>query len=293
MRQVTEDDITGEVLRRFSGTPDTRLKQIMHSLVAHLHAFVREVELTESEWFEAIRLLSEAGRISVNGRQEFVLFSDTLGVSMLVDLINHRKPEGATESTVLGPFYVEESPELPYGGNIAWHDDGIPALVYGRVLDIARRPIPGARVEVWQTASDGLYDVQNPGLEEQYMRGWFVTDGEGRYRVRTVRPVSYPIPFDGPVGAMLRATNRQHYRPAHVHFRISAPGVETLTTHLFDSTDKLIDADPVFGVKESLICDFLRHDEPDPGIDLAPPFYTLEYDFVMKPAATKRVGQPA
>jgi hydroxyquinol 1,2-dioxygenase len=293
MRQVTEDDITAEVLRRFERTPDARLKQIMRALVTHLHAFLREVELTESEWFEAIRLLSEAGRISVNGRQEFVLLSDTLGVSMLVDLINHRKPEGATESTVLGPFYVEDSPEMAYGGNIAWHDDGIPALVYGRVLDMGRRPIPGARMEVWQTASDGLYDVQNPGLEEHHMRGCFRTDSEGRYLVRTVRPVSYPIPFDGPVGAMLRATNRQHYRPAHVHFKISAPAVETLTTHLFDSTDKLLEADPVFGVKESLVCDFVRHDKADPRFDVAPPFYTLEYDFLMKPAATVRTGQTA
>ena len=284
----TEDDITGEVLRRFESTPDPRLKFVMQKLVKHLHAFVREVDLSESEWFAAIRYLTDAGKISVNGREEFVLVSDTLGITMLVELLNNRKPEGATESTVLGPFYVPESPEMPHGGNIAWHDDGVPALIYGRVLDIHRKPIAHARMDVWQTASDGLYDIQNPGLEEAHMRGRFHTDAEGRYLVRTVRPVGYPIPYDGPVGAMLRATNRNHYRPAHVHFMIFAPGVETLTTHLFDATDGRLDDDPVFGVKESLVCDFVRHDERDPRFTLDPPFYTLEYDFVMKPAAPPR-----
>jgi hydroxyquinol 1,2-dioxygenase len=284
MRQVSEDDITAEVLRRLEGTPNLRLKRVLSSLVTHLHAFVREVEVTEAEWFTAIRLLTEIGKISADRRQEFILLSDTLGVSMLVDLINHRKPQGASESTVIGPFYVENPPEMPYGANIAWNDDGIPMFVYGRVLDVQGRPIPGAQMDLWQTSSDGLYDVQHPGLEEAHMRGRFYTDKEGRYLVRTVRPVSYPIPYDGPVGAMLRATNRQHYRPAHIHFRISAPGVELLTTHVFDSTDKLLDADPVFAVKDSLICDFVRHDTPDPRFAVAPPFYSLEYNFVMKPA---------
>ena len=284
MRQVTEDDITREVLRRFANTPDPRLKEIMRVLVAHLHGFVRDVNLTETEWAAAIRSLKEAGKISINGREEFILLSDVLGVSMLVDLVNHGKPEGATESTVLGPFYVDNPPEMPYGGNIAWHDKGTPAFVYGRIVNMDAQPISGAEIDVWQTASDGLYDVQNPGLEEAHMRGRFHTGGDGRYLVRTVRPVSYPIPFDGPVGALLRATNRQHYRPAHVHFMISAPGFEKLTTHLFDSTDKLLDSDPVFGVKESLVCDFVRNEKADERFGVEPPYYTVEYDFVMKPA---------
>jgi protocatechuate 3,4-dioxygenase beta subunit len=294
MRQVTEDDITAQVLERFGGTPDPRLRQVMQSLVKHLHAFVRDVELTEAEWFAAIKFLNWTGRLSVNGREEFILLSDTLGVSMLVDLINHRKPVGATESTVVGPFYVENSPELPYGGNIAWKDDGMPTFVYGRVLDIDRSPIPNAELAVWQTGSDALYDIQKPDHEheEAHMRGRFRTDAQGRYLVRTVKPVSYPIPDDGAVGAMMRATHCPYYRPAHIHFMISSPGCETLTTHLFDSTDDCLNRDPVYGVKESLVCDFTKHDTRNGTFDVAPPYLTLEYDFVMKPIEGRHVHSP-
>jgi catechol 1,2-dioxygenase len=288
-RNKTEDDITTEVLRRFSNTPDPRLRQIMLGLVNHLHAFVKEVELTEAEWFQAIEILTEAGRMCSDKRQEFILFSDTLGVSMVVDLINHRKPDGATESTVFGPFHRLGAPELPAGGNIAHLDKaGAPTLVSGRVLDLAGEPVEGALLDVWQTQSSGLYDSQDENLNELHMRGRFHTDAAGRFLIRTVLPVNYPIPSDGPVGAMLRATGRHPWRPAHIHFVVSADGYEPVTTHIFDRTDEYLGSDAVFAVKDSLICDFVRHDSPGSeaarlGID--PPFYTAEFDFRLKPAA--------
>jgi len=283
---TTEDDITSEVLRRFEATPDVRLRQVMQSLVRHLHAFVKDVELTDAEWFAAIQFLTETGHMCDDKRQEFILLSDTLGVSMVVDLINHRKPEGATESTVFGPFHREGPPEMAAGDNIAPRDSGTPMIVSGRVLDLGGRPIAGAKLDVWQADSSGLYDSQYADSSELHMRGMFHTDDEGRYLVRTVRPVYYAIPDDGPVGRMLRATNRHPWRPAHVHFVVSADGYEPVTTHIFDDSDPYLESDTVFAVKDSLICHFVRHDDADErarrlGID--PPFYTVEFDFALKP----------
>ena len=292
-RNKTEDDITAEVLARFADTPEPRLRQIMLGLIKHLHAFVKEVELTEAEWFQAIEMLTKAGHISDDKRQEFILFSDTLGVSMVVDLISHRKPDGATESTVFGPFHRLNAPELPPGGNIAHLDEiGAPTLVSGRVLDLDGKPIAGALLDVWQAQTSGLYDSQDPGLHEMHMRGKFHTDAEGRYLVRTVRPVHYPIPSDGPVGAMLRATGRHPWRPAHVHFVVSADGYEPVTTHIFDRGDEYLGSDAVFAVKDSLICDFARHDSADGDaarLGVKPPYYTTEFDFRLKPAAEQGV----
>ena len=284
MRQISEADITNEVLKRHDGTPDPRLKQLMQGLVKHLHAFIREVEPTEAEWLKAIEFLTATGQICTDKRQEFILLSDTLGVSMLVDLINHRKPAGATESTVLGPFYAHGAPELPPGGNIAPGDPGIPCVVSGRVLDLEGKPIAGALLDVWQTGSDALYDVQKPESEAAPVRGRFRTDAEGRYSFRTVRPVTYSIPQDGPVGTMLRATDRPFYRPAHIHFLVAAPQFETVTTHIFDAADPQLDADPVFAVKDSLVSEFRRHDVADRDVGVAPPFYSLDQDFVLKPS---------
>jgi len=263
-RNKTEDDITAEVLARFSGTTDPRLRQIMLSLIGHLHAFVKEVQLTEAEWFQAIEILTEAGKMCSDKRQEFILFSDTLGVSMVVDLLDHRKPDGATESTVFGPFHRLGAPDMKAGDNIAHRDTtGVPTLVGGRVLDLDGEPVAGALLDVWQTQSNGLYDAQDEHLDELHMRGKFHSDSEGRYLIRTVLPVNYPIPSDGPVGRMLKATGRHPWRPAHVHFVVSADGYEPVTTHIFDRTDPYLQSDAVFAVKDSLICDFVRHDEPD------------------------------
>jgi protocatechuate 3,4-dioxygenase beta subunit len=288
MPHKTEDDITAEVLARFSATPDPRLRQIMLSLISHLHAFVKEVALTEAEWFRAIEILTAAGKLCSDKRQEFILFSDTLGVSMVVDLIGHRKPEGATESTVFGPFHRLGAPELPPGGNIAHRDTaGTPAFVSGRVVDLAGRPIAGAVLDVWQAQSNGLYDSQDKNPDELHMRGKFRTDAEGRYALRTVVPVHYPIPSDGPVGAMLKATGRHPWRPAHIHFVVSADGFEPVTTHIFDRADPYLGSDAVFAVKDSLICDFVRHEDDAEAArrGVAGPFYTAEFDFCLKPAA--------
>jgi len=290
-RNKTEADITAEVLQRFAQTSDPRLRQIMLGLVNHLHAFIKEVELTEAEWFQAIEILTETGRMCSDKRQEFILFSDTLGVSMVVDLINHRKPDGATESTVFGPFHRLGAPELPPGGNIAHLDKtGTPTLVSGRVLDLDGEPIEGALLDVWQTQSSGLYDSQDERLKELHMRGKFRTDVEGRFLIRTMLPVNYPIPSDGPVGAMLRKTGRHPWRPAHIHFVVSAEGYEPVTTHIFDRTDEYLSSDAVFAVKDSLICDFVRHENSGGeaarlGID--PPFYTAHFDLRLK-AATEQ-----
>ena len=283
---TTEDDITAEVLKRFEGTPDPRLRRVMSSLVRHLHAFIKDVELSEPEWFAGIQFLTGTGQKCTDIRQEFILLSDTLGVSMVVDLINHRKPEGATESTVFGPFHRDGAPEMPEGGNIAPHDSGTPTIVTGRVLDLEGRPIAGASLDVWQADSTGRYDSQYEEAAELHMRGKFRSGQDGRFVVRTAFPVAYPIPTDGPVGQMLRATNRHPWRPAHVHFVVSAGGYEPVTTHLFESTDKYLTSDTVFAVKRSLVCDFERHatrDEAAKRFSIEPPFYTAEFDFVLKP----------
>jgi hydroxyquinol 1,2-dioxygenase len=287
-RAKTEDDITAEVLARFSATQDPRLRQIMLSLISHLHAFVKEVQLTEAEWFQAIEILTEAGKMCSDKRQELILFSDTLGVSMVVDLVDHRKPDGATESTVFGPFHRLGAPEMPAGGNIAHRDQtGAPALVSGRVLDLDGKPIAGAVLDVWQAQTNGLYDSQDQELDGLHMRGKFRSDAEGRYLIRTVLPVNYPIPSDGPVGAMLKATGRHPWRPAHIHFVVSAEGYEPVTTHIFDRTDPYLQSDAVFAVKDSLICDFVRHEEADPETGRAgvkSPFYTAHFDFRLTPS---------
>jgi hydroxyquinol 1,2-dioxygenase len=287
-RSTTEDDITAAVLARFSATPDPRLRQIMLSLIKHLHEFVKEVELSEAEWFQAIEILTEAGKMCSDKRQEFILFSDTLGVSMVVDLIDHRKPAGATESTVFGPFHRLGAADMPAGGNIAHRDTvGIPTLVSGRVLDLDGRPIANAELDVWQAQTNGLYDSQDKEPDHLHMRGKFRTDSEGRYLLRTVVPVNYPIPSDGPVGAMLKATGRHPWRPAHIHFVLTADGYDPVTTHIFDRTDPYLESDAVFAVKESLICDFTRHDSPTPEaakLGIIGPVCTAEFDFVLKPA---------
>ena len=284
-RFTTEDDITAEVVRRFERTPDPRLREIMVSLTNHIHDFVKDVRLNEGEWWQAVQFLTETGHMCSDKRQEFILLSDTMGVSMLVDLISNGKPPGATESTVFGPFYREGGPEMAAGADMAeGAAGGTPTIIHGRVLDMEGKPIAGAMLDVWQADPEGLYDSQRPDLEELHMRGIYHSDAEGHYLIRTMRPVHYQIPTDGPVGSMLKATDRHPWRPAHVHFKVTAQGYQPLTTHLFDDGDEYLDSDAVFGVKDSLICKFPLHtarDEDSKRFGIEPPFCTAEYDFVL------------
>ncbi|MER2266143.1 intradiol ring-cleavage dioxygenase [Methylobacterium oxalidis] len=289
MSNFTEHTITKAVVERFDDTPDPRLRRILGSLVSHLHDFVRDVELTFDEWKFAIEYLTRTGQKCDQHRQEFILLSDTLGVSMLVDAINHRMPEGATETTVLGPFYVVEAPELPSGSDIAGGMTGTPLFVEGVVSSADGMPLSGALVDVWHTDDDGFYDVQQlDALGGLAGRARFRTDAEGRFQFWSIMPTFYPIPDDGPVGEMLKATRRHPYRPAHVHFMIRAEKFETLITHVFAADSPYLDSDAVFGVKSSLVADFAKEEggtAPD-GRSVAGPWRRLTYGFGVKPAAT-------
>lgn len=273
IRNFNEKTLTAEVLKRVGKAPDKRTRQVMQSLVKHLHAFARDVRPTQEEWFRGIQFLTQTGHLCDDKRQEFILMSDTLGVSMLVDFINYGKAGKATESTVLGPFYVEGAPELPLGANIAKPGTpGEPCAVDCTVKDLKGKPISGATIDVWEGGADGLYDVQKP--DGTNLRARFRSDGEGRLRFKCITPVSYPVPHDGPVGRMLAACGRHPMRPGHLHFTIEAPGYEKLVTHLFVKGDKYLDSDAVFGVKESLIVNFRKNKA---GVA------ECKYDFVLKP----------
>ena len=288
MRDFNEANATEAVLARLEDCRDPRLHQVMTSVIRHLHAVVREVEPTQEEWMTTIRFLTEIGHMCDDRRQEFILLSDTLGVSMLVDAIAHRKPPGVTESTVLGPFHVEGARLLPHGADICLDGKGERTVVTGRVLDPAGRPIAGATLDVWQTNDEGFYDIQQPGVQpEMNLRGRFATDTEGRFWLKTVKPVSYPIPTDGPVGKLLGQLGRHPWRPAHIHFIIGAAGFEPVTTHLFVEGDPYLESDAVFGVKESLIRPFLRITDPAEAarFGVEAPFWRVSSDFSLKPAA--------
>lgn len=250
----TEDRSVEAVNTRMQADINPRLEQIMTSLVSHLHAFAKDVQLTPSEWETAIGFLTQTGQICDENRQEFILLSDALGFSMLVDAINHRRPVGATENTVLGPFHVRGAPHYPMGTNISLDGNGESCLFTGQVLDLEGQPIKNANIDVWCDNADGYYDVQQPDIQPKWNnRGQFRTDADGQYSFQGIRPVSYPIPDDGPVGKMLVALGRHPNRPAHMHFIITAEGYETIVTHTFDDADEWLASDAVFGVKKSLI----------------------------------------
>lgn len=278
MRNVNQDTITQAVIARLAETPDPRLKEIMTSLVQHLHAFAREVKLTEAEWFQGIDFLTRVGQKCDDKRQEFILLSDTLGMSMLTVAMNNDKPEGCTEATVFGPFYVEGAPDFDLGEDVAGGAPGVPCEVRGRVLGLNGEPVPGAEMHVWQADAEGMYDVQRDGLEHAQARGVLHASKDGRYWFKSILAEAYPIPTDGPVGEMLRATRRHPWRPAHLHFMIKAPGYETLITHVFRNGDTYLDSDAVFGVRQSLIADWVK--QPDGH-------YLVEYDFVLNPAKAR------
>lgn len=254
----------------FAEAPE-RLRVVLGALVRHLHAFVAEAAVTEEEWLNAIEFLSEAGRMSDDRRQELILLSDVLGVSMLVVGLGQRAGSGVTESTVLGPFFVDGSPRYELGADLAHGAPGDPCDVSGTVKSVAGEPVGGARVDVWQSDDNGLYDIQYDDLGEARARGHLYAGADGAFTFRTVLPTAYPIPTDGPVGRLLAATRRSPMRPAHIHFRIEAEGYETLTTHLFVAGDPHLAADPVFGVKNSLVVPFARTDGG----------WRVHYDFVL------------
>ncbi|WP_369130399.1 dioxygenase family protein [Modestobacter roseus] len=277
----SEEHSAEVVAASFADTPDPRLRQVLTSLVHHLHAFVKDVELTEEEWAVAIDFLTRTGQLSDEVRQEFILLSDVLGVSMLVETINHRSGGTATESTVLGPFHVVESPPRALGDDIALDGKGVPCLVSGRVTGPGGEPLAGASVDVWQTNEDGFYDVQQPDVQPAgNLRGMFTADGDGRFWFRSVVPRYYPIPDDGPVGQLLAATGRHPYRPAHLHVIVAAPGHRTVTTHVFVADSPYLGSDAVFGVKESLVREVPEVDDPARAAELglANPFRTLTVD---------------
>ena len=275
MRNLDRDTITEAVLARHASAADPRLREILDSLVKHLHAFAREVDLAEGEWSEGIEFLARCGRITDDRRQEFILLSDVLGLSMLTVAMNEDKPAGCTEATVLGPFHVEGAPHYALGEDIANGARGIACAVRGTVRGSDGRPVPGARLDVWQSDEDGLYDVQHAGLDHAQARGILHADGEGRYHFRSILAVPYAIPHDGPVGDLLKAAGRHPWRPAHLHFRVEADGYESLVTHVFRGDDPHLDSDAVFGVRQSLIADWKEQ---------ADGTYLVEYDFVLNPA---------
>ncbi|WP_298432198.1 intradiol ring-cleavage dioxygenase [uncultured Jannaschia sp.] len=284
----TEETSADVVIARMADTANPRLAALMATIIRHLHEAIKEMEPTQAEWLEAIKFLTETGHMSDDWRQEFILLSDVLGVSMLVDAINNRKPSGASESTVLGPFHVPDAPELPMGANICLDGKGEPMLIKGRILDTGGRPIEGATLDVWQTNDDGFYDVQQKGIQPDFnLRGVFRTGADGRYHFWGARPRFYPIPDDGPVGKLLAQLGRHPYRPAHLHYILEAPGFETLITHIFDPDDTYINSDAVFGVKQSLLAKFELIDDPVriAAEGAAGPFHEVIHDFVLAPSA--------
>jgi protocatechuate 3,4-dioxygenase beta subunit len=287
---VSEHLVTDEVVERLENTPDPRLREIMVSLVRHLHAFAVEVGLTESEWMTGVQFLTDVGHMTDEVRQEFILLSDTLGLSSLVVELTHAADSIATESTILGPFYVDNPPVREFGANMAEGDPGETLVVSGFVRSSDGTALPHAQLDVWQTASNGLYDVQDEHQAAGSLRGRFHTDDHGEYRFRTVRPVSYPIPDDGPVGKLLASTARHPWRAAHIHFIVSAAGYEPVITHVFDSADPYLESDTVFGVRRSLIRTLEPVSSPEhaAALGVSLPALQLTYDFALRTA-----GEPA
>jgi catechol 1,2-dioxygenase len=286
----TEADSADVVVGQNVNAKDERLKQVMESITRHLHAAIKEIEPTQEEWFEAIQFLTATGHKCDDWRQEFILLSDVLGVSMLVDAINSRRPVGASENTVLGPFHVGDAPEYAMGSNICLEEKGEDMVVRGRVLDVDGNPLSGVKIDVWQANDEGFYDVQQKGIQPDFnLRGVFRTGEDGSYWFKAVRPRHYAIPDDGPVGKLLYDLGRHPFRPAHLHYIVSKDGYDEVTTHIFDPDDPYINNDSVFGVKESLIADFVEVTDQARMDEMGfsgPRYWDVEFDFVLAPKGT-------
>ena len=288
MRTLNENTITDAALEQMSGTPNPRFKQIMEAAVRHLHAFAREVNLTPQEWLDGIRFFTEVGQKCTPYRQEFILLSDTLGLSALVGLMSDSRTPGIhTDTSLLGPFYRQNSPHFKLGDSIAKETKGREVVLWGRVTDASGRGIPQATIQVWQTDEQGDYDLQRPNADDMDLRGTLQADTEGRYYLRSVVPAGYSIPMDGPVGEMIRAQNRHGLRPSHVHYLIGAPGHKELVTALYIHGDEHIDSDTVFGVTDSLV---VRVTDPDPKSPF-PNLPSIKYDFTLAAAGKNDVSE--
>ncbi|MGY1915377.1 dioxygenase family protein [Blastococcus sp. SYSU DS0973] len=284
MQLVTEDNITELAAERWATARDPRLAEVMTALVRHLHDFAREVRLTEAEWMAAMQWLTTTGKISTEKREEFILASDVLGLSMLVVQMNHRLDPRATPATVLGPFHIEGSPELGFAEDMSDGLPGVPLFLHGRVTDLDGAPVAGAVLDVWQSDSEGFYESQLAEVDEARLRAKYTTGPDGEYCVRTIAPLGYSIPMDGPVGDLAARTGISHFRPAHVHFLINVPGFEPLITHLFQEGAQYLDSDVVFGTKQELVTSF---DAREPGQtrdggSLDVPWLESRYDFVLQ-----------
>ena len=292
-RDLNERNITGAVVARLRRTKSARLKTVMASLVRHLHQFAREIRLTEAEWNYGIQYLTRTGQKCNDQRQEFILLSDTLGLSTLVTQLNHRSLDGETEQTVFGPFHREYSPHLKDWADISNGVKGKPCFVTITVKSPRGKPVTSAQVEVWHSDDEGFYDVQHDDWQgEMRLRGRFTPDRDGAVRFRTIIPRYYPVPTDGPVGELLKASARHPMRPGHMHFMIAAPSHDRLVTHVFAKGDPYLDSDAVFGVRNSLIREYVRHKPgiaPD-GTPMETPFYTMNYDFVLRPLRRRNLS---
>jgi len=280
MRNIDEHTITRAFVQRLDRCDNPRLKEVLIALVTHLHDFAREVKLTEAEWMAGIQFLTRTGQMCTGARQEFILLSDTLGLSMLTIALNHAKPPGCTEATVIGPFHTEDAPPAAQGSDIARGAPGQPLDVDVTLRSTDGTPVAGADVDVWQADDDGKYDVQYAGLKERRARALLRSDAQGRVRFSTIVPTAYPVPTDGPVGVMLRKMGRHPFRPGHFHMIVSAEGYAPVTTHLFVADSQYLDSDAVFGMKKSLVAQFERH-PPDERLNT--PYYTVKYDFRLRP----------
>jgi len=285
MQYFSEEDSAEVVKEQYSNCKDLRLKSIMESAITHLHQFVKEVEPTQEEWLYLIEYLTKVGKKCDDKRQEFILLSDVLGISALVDSINNRKTLKATESTVLGPFHVKNAPKKEMGDNINYDGKGEPAFIFGNVKNTDGKPIKGASIDVWQANDDGFYDIQQPEVQpDMNLRGIFSTKEDGEYSFKSVKPKHYSIPTDGPVGKMLSSTGRHPFRPAHLHYIVSAKGYKSVVTHVFVKGSQYLDSDSVFGVKDSLISEYVLINDENKAKEkgMKNPYFELEFNFILE-----------